>query len=129
MINIPKEIATFWALNPALPKLWLEYVPLDQVTANGLPFAQVEMSGFSREPLNCGTCIDTYRVRIHCFQATAPEAFELGQKALTYMANWRHADIQTNESKPEDFATPVEAGKRIVWVFTFSCEFRLMEVY
>ena len=129
MINIPATIAEFWAQNASLPKIWLEYVPLDQVVSDGLPFAQMEMTGFSRKYLTSGSCIDTYRTRFNCFHRTAPEAFEVGQRALTYLSRWDHPDIHNSQSQPEDFATPVEAGKRIVWVFSFSCEFRLMESY
>lgn len=127
MLNIPQEIGAYWAQNPGLPKLWLEYIPLDQVTANGLPFAQMEMTGFARKMLNCDACIDTYRVRINCFHLTAPQAFAIGQQALSYLSRWNHPDIHNSQSKPEDFATPVEAGKRIVWLFSFSCTFSLME--
>ena len=129
MINIPQLIGAYWANDKTLPKLWLEYVPLDQVVADGLPFAQMEIAAFAREQLNCGMAIDTYRIRVNCFHKSAPEAFTLGQQALAHIGQWKHPDIHTGKSRPEDFATPVEAGKRIVWVFGFSSEFKLMESY
>lgn len=127
MINLPALIKSHWDTNPALPPLYIQYVPQSVVDDGGFPLAQFEFTGFGRRQTNSPLTLDIFKTRFAIFHENCFSAFDLGQKALDHMYTFDNQAIYNTTIAPEEFATPVEAGKKIVWAFKFTIDFKLSD--
>lgn len=118
MKNIVDYIQEYWKGNPGLPTLWTGFIPESAIAEHGFPMALVQIAGYGRDYTNSPMKLDMFRLRFIIFSEDAGQAYDLGQDMVQYLDQMDDEYIFNSQGKPEDFATPAEAGEKIVWRFS-----------